>query len=84
MNVSLTPELEEFVARKVKAGLYRSSSEVVREALRLLLEREAVAAAELARLRGEIETGLSELDRGEAVDGDEVFREIRELSTARR
>ena len=84
MNVSLTPELEEFVARKVKQGLYKSSSEVVREALRLLLDRDAVATAELARLRGDIETGLADLDRGDGVDGDEVFREIRDLSAARR
>lgn len=39
MNVSLTPELERFVAEKVASGRYRSASEVVRAALRLL-ERE--------------------------------------------
>lgn len=39
MNVSLTPELAEFVEVLVAAGDYRSASEVVREALRLL-ERE--------------------------------------------
>ncbi|MCC7339617.1 MAG: type II toxin-antitoxin system ParD family antitoxin, partial [Bryobacterales bacterium] len=38
MNVSLTPELEEFVAAKVQTGRYTSASEVVREALRLLEE----------------------------------------------
>src|ERR1700677_4269551 len=36
MNVSLTPELEKFVAQKVESGLYRSASEVIREGLRLL------------------------------------------------
>ncbi|MGO8758319.1 MAG: type II toxin-antitoxin system ParD family antitoxin [Terracidiphilus sp.] len=35
MNVSLTPELDKFVAGKVESGLYTSASEVVREALRL-------------------------------------------------
>jgi antitoxin ParD1/3/4 len=39
-NVSLTPELEEFVDSKVASGRYRSASEVVRAALRLLEERE--------------------------------------------
>ena len=34
MNVSLTPELEEFVAKQLKTGLYKSASEIVREALR--------------------------------------------------
>jgi antitoxin ParD1/3/4 len=35
MNVSLTPELEQFVQTKVQSGRYNSASEVVREALRL-------------------------------------------------
>jgi putative addiction module CopG family antidote len=40
MNVSLTSALEEYVRRKVATGLYNNASEVVREALRLMLERE--------------------------------------------
>ena len=41
MNVSLTPELEKYVRRKVTSGLYNNASEVIRQALRLLLEQEA-------------------------------------------
>lgn len=40
MNVSLTPALEKYIRRKVASGLYNNASEVIREALRLLLERE--------------------------------------------
>jgi len=40
MNVSLTPDLERFVREKVESGLYNSASEVVREALRLLVARD--------------------------------------------
>lgn len=40
MNVSLTPELEKFVNDKVKSGMYYSASEVIREGLRLLKERD--------------------------------------------
>src|SRR5882762_9791953 len=40
MNVSLTPELEKYVRRKVTSGLYNNASEVIRQALRLLVERE--------------------------------------------
>jgi antitoxin ParD1/3/4 len=39
-NVSLTPELEAFIDSTVASGRYRSASEVVRAALRLLSERE--------------------------------------------
>jgi len=40
MNVSLTPELENLVNEKVRGGLYQTASEVVREALRLLKQRD--------------------------------------------
>ena len=40
MNVSLTAELEKYVRRKVASGLYNNASEVIREALRLHVERE--------------------------------------------
>ena len=40
LNVSLTPELERFIAARVASGHYRSASEVVRAGLRLLVERE--------------------------------------------
>jgi putative addiction module CopG family antidote len=40
MNVSLTPQLEEMISKKVATGMYHSASEVVREALRLMGERD--------------------------------------------
>ena len=40
MNVSLTSALEEYVRRKVATGLYNNASEVIREALRLMVEHE--------------------------------------------
>lgn len=39
-NVSLTPELEQFVSARVATGRYQNASEVVRAALRLLEEKE--------------------------------------------
>jgi antitoxin ParD1/3/4 len=77
MNVSLTPELEQLVHKKVKSGLYLSASEVVREALRLLEERDRVNALKLEELRKEIQIGLDQADRGELLDGSEVFAKLR-------
>ena len=68
MNVSLTPELEELVNAKVQTGRYSSASEVVREALRLLEDRDRAKAAQLAEFNRELGGRLSSLDRGERVD----------------
>jgi antitoxin ParD1/3/4 len=56
-NVSLTPEMEAFIDGRVASGRYRSASEVVRAALRLLEEderrrQEPEPQAEAERRRG--------------------------------
>ena len=76
MNVNLTPELEKLVQKKVKTGRYNSASEVVREALRLLEERDHIMALRREELRKKIAEGLDSLRRGEGVDGEEVFDRI--------
>lgn len=48
-NVSLTPELESFVMSMVAHGRYRSASEVIRAALRLLEKSESAPGADLSR-----------------------------------
>ena len=57
MNVSLTPKLEGFVKAKVKTGNYNNASEVIREAVRLLQERDTGRRIELAALRRAIREG---------------------------
>ena len=58
MNVSLTPELEKLVEKKVKSGLYHTASEVIRDGLRLLEERDRLYGARLEALRKDIRKGL--------------------------
>jgi len=84
MNISLTKELEQMVQKKVKGGLYLSASEVVRDALRLLEERDGWRKAQMAKLRKEIALGLAQLNRGEGIPGENVFSEIRQKSRRRR
>ena len=61
MNISLTPQLEAYIQQKVATGHYNNASEVVREALRVLIAREqelnAEQAAKLAWLRQAIREG---------------------------
>ncbi len=61
MNISLTPALEQFVNDKVATGLYNSVSEVVREALRLLISKETPISQDIIdRLNRDIEEGLND------------------------
>ena len=70
MNVSLTPELESFVRGLVETGRYSSASEVVREALRLVEEREQLRRIRIDALRDEIQKGIEDLEAGRVVEWD--------------
>jgi len=76
MNVSLTPELEDLVHAKVKSGRYLSASEVVREGLRLLEDRDRLFEIRLADLQQKVTVGVDQADRGELIDEEDVFAEL--------
>jgi len=86
LNVSLTPDLSRFVENRLRSGKYQTASEVVREALRLLEDRDRAPVASVEELKREIEIGLAQLRRGEGVDGDAFFRRLakRRSANARR
>jgi antitoxin ParD1/3/4 len=69
MNVSLTPELEVLVNTKVASGMYNSASEVVRDGLRLIQQRDELFQKKLDALRADVRLGLDDLEAGRLVDG---------------
>ncbi len=83
MNVSLTPQLEDLVKRKVDSGLYNSASEVIREALRLMEEKDRVQEMKLTELRQEIQAGLSSGDPT-PLDMENVIKRGRERLAQRK
>lgn len=84
MNVSLTPELDKFVAAKVASGRYTSASEVVREALRLLEEQDRTRSSKLAAFNRELEARLESLNRGSYIEPEVVWAELEQKSRERR
>ena len=84
MNVNLGAVFDKFIAEMLKSGMYQSQSEVVRDALRLLKEREELKRLRLAELRRQIAIGSEQGDRGEFVDGQETFAEVRRRSAERK
>jgi antitoxin ParD1/3/4 len=76
MNVHLSPALEEMVREKVQSGRYTSAGEVVREALRLMDERDPFQALRRSECEWKIAQGLESLRQGKGVDGEAVFDEL--------
>jgi putative addiction module CopG family antidote len=74
MNVSLTDDLNAFVAEQLKAG-YNNQSEVIRDGLRLLRARND----KLRDLRAAVDLGISDTERGRTKPlTDDLLRDIAE------
>lgn len=69
ISADLGPNLEAVVEDLVKNGRYGSKSEVLREGVRLIQEREA----RLAALDASIRRGLADADAGRTAPAEEVF-----------
>jgi len=89
-NVNLTEHLDRFIEAGISSGRFSDASEIVREGLRLLEEREREDIAKLEWLRGSAKEGFDQLERGEGIEfesmddfdayvdliGDEVSAEV--------
>ena len=68
MNISITPELEALIDKKVKTGMYNSASEVIREGLRLLKEQDEIKELRLKELKKEIQKGYDSTANGNVAE----------------
>jgi antitoxin ParD1/3/4 len=73
MNVSLPEQMENFVRQKVAIGDYETASEVIREGLRLLKQRDEAWRAEV---RGKINQGMDSIRAGRSIPAEEVKAEM--------
>jgi antitoxin ParD1/3/4 len=72
-SVDLGKKLESVVSKLVKNGRYNSKSEVIREGVRLVEEREK----HLASLDAALARAMADSKAGRIYSGDEVFAEVR-------
>lgn len=84
MNVNLGAKFDQFVAEMLDTGLYQSQSEILREGLRLLKDREERKKFWMVELRREVALGVAQADRGDFVDGRATFARIRQKSVRRK
>jgi antitoxin ParD1/3/4 len=73
LSITLPTEMANFIRQKVDSGLYSSNSEIIREAVRALMERER----RLEWLDTAIARGVADAEAGQVQDIDEVRTELR-------
>lgn len=73
-SFTLGSHFEGFIKRQVGSGRYASASEVVRDSLRLLEQREEERVVQMDALRGEISKGAAS---GAGIPADQVFDNLR-------
>lgn len=71
-NINLTPEMDKFVAKRIRDGRYANASEVLRAGLRALEEDEKEDQIRLDALRAALQAG----EESGIAKGD-VFEEVR-------
>ncbi len=81
MNISLTPQLEKMVNRKINSGMYTSASEVIREALRLLNEHDKIKEIQIREMKEKVVAGVQQIREGKVsrFNMDEIIALGREL-----
>jgi antitoxin ParD1/3/4 len=85
MNVSLTPELEELIESEVREGRYHDAGEFLSAAIQhYITTRDLAEAYQPGEIDEKLARGLQQIERGEGIDGDEAFRELREYAAERR
>jgi len=75
-KIRLTPEFEQAVWDRVDSGEYANTDEVLKACVDALAEHEA-RERETEALRREVQLGLDQIERGQVMDGEEVFARIR-------
>jgi antitoxin ParD1/3/4 len=81
-SYSIGEHYETFAKKLVTSGRYASVSEVLRDGLRLVEEREALREWKLEELRKAIQAGIDSGDAG-PMDADEIMREGRRILAER-
>lgn len=87
-NVNLTDHFDRFIESGVESGRFSNASEVVREGLRLLEQREQEDKAKLKWLRAAVKEGIGDIERGHYTalrsheEIEDFMRQLREEAAA--
>ena len=74
MNITLQPEIEQFIQAQIATGRFANAEDVINEAFKLLQEREQ----RIEELRQKIAVGTEQIAKGQVTDGEIVFARLQE------
>lgn len=74
MNITLKPEIEQFIQAQLATGRFASADDVISEAFKLLQDKEQ----RIEELRQKIAVGTEQIAKGQVTDGEVVFARFQE------
>lgn len=84
MDITLSPGMQEFVDRKLREGAYETPEQIVEAGLASLQQQERYGDFAPGELDALLAVGEADIEAGRVYDGEEVFKELEQLSAARR
>ena len=78
MQITIPPELEQFIQRQLAAGKYQSALDVIAAGVYLLEQQEDIYQGRLPELQQDVQIGLEAVRRGEVLEGPTAMAQIRE------
>ena len=79
MQVTVPPDLETLINKRLSSGVYTSAEDVLRRAIEAQDAEESWTDEERRALSAQIEEGYLQAERGELIDGDQARREIQAM-----
>ncbi|QLE56945.1 type II toxin-antitoxin system ParD family antitoxin [Nostoc sp. TCL26-01] len=76
MNITLKPEIEQFIQAQLATGRYANAEEVISKALKLLEKQDKEYQEWVEETRQKVDVAIAELERGEGLDGETVVMQI--------
>jgi len=76
MNITLKPEIEQFIQAQIATGRYTNAEDVITKALKLLAESDEGYQAWVEETRQKVDVAIAEIERGEGLDGETVVMQI--------
>jgi len=77
MSTPLPKSFQQYIQRKVRSGEFRSSEHVLREALRLLKDQDAIRQIRLEEMREQIREGIRDADSGRTMPIEGLMDRVR-------